>query len=131
MNLGVLYRSEKKQVDYQELPNSSLTHATCPNPAHPENNVQGTQNLSVCQKGSIHHCLYTWNVHILHVELKTTLCGPIFAASFVSRMHICNHSALLRQKGLSRLLVGAVNFFQESQIFSFSNYLLAKSVPCL
>lgn len=59
VNPEVLYRSGKKQDDYQELPNSSLTNATCPNPAHPENNVQGTQNFSLCQKGSTHHCLYT------------------------------------------------------------------------
>lgn len=44
VNPGVLYRSGKKQDDHQELPNSRLTNATCPSPAHPEKNVQGTQN---------------------------------------------------------------------------------------
>lgn len=36
-----------------------------------------------------------------------------------------NHSELLRQKGLSPLFLGAVNFFQESEISTFSNFLLA------
>lgn len=85
VNPGVLYRSGKKQDDHQELPNSSLRNATCPSPAHPENNVQGTQNLSLCQKGRTHHCLKTWNFYILHLELKTTLSGPIFCCFFCKK----------------------------------------------
>lgn len=35
-----------------------------------------------CQKGRTQHCLYTWNFHILHLELKTTLPGFIFCCCF-------------------------------------------------
>lgn len=88
---------------------------------------RGFNGHRFCPCGTVsHHCLYTWNFHILHLELKTTL--PFFAVSFVSRMHISNHSALLRQKGLSLLFLGTVNFFQESEISIFSNYLLAQPV---
>lgn len=84
----VLHSSGKKQDDHQELPNSTLTTATCSSPAHPGGSVQRKWNLSLwrqdcfrCQKGRTNHCLYIWNCHVLHLELKTALPGPNFAAS--------------------------------------------------
>lgn len=131
VNPGVLHRSGKKQYDHQELPNSSLTNATCPTPVHPEKSVQGTQILSLwdsVRKGE-HTIASTPGTSIFCIlSSKPLSLAPFFAAAFVSRMHVCNHSALLRQKGLSPLFLGAVNFFQESEICSFSNSLLAQSV---
>lgn len=107
----------KKQEDHQELPNSSLTNATCPTPAHPEKNVSKDTEfviLGQCKKGRTHHCLYTWNFHILHFELKTTFPGPNFCcffckqnshASFVSRIQHC-----LDRKGYHHFSWGLSNF---------------------
>lgn len=75
-----------------------------------------------CQKGRTHHCLYTCNFHILHCELKTTLPDPIFATYFVSKMYICYQHCLDR-KGYDYFSWGLS--IQESEISSFSNFLLA------
>lgn len=103
--------------DHQELPNSSLTNATCPSPAHPEN-IQGTQNLSLwdnVRKGE-HTIASTLGISIFCIlSSKPLSLAPFFAVSFVSRMYICNHSELLRQKGLSPLFLGAVNSFQSQK----------------
>lgn len=131
----VLHSSGKKQDDHQELPDSMLTTATCSSPAHPGGSVQRKWNSSLwrqdcfrCQKGRTNHCLYIWNCHVLHLELKTTLPWPQFCCFPWSRTHLCNPPALLRQGQLSEFFSGVVNSLQESETSSFSNYLVTKSV---
>jgi len=59
---------------------------------------------------------------------KLLSLAPFFAASLVSRTYICNPPALLTQGGLSEFFWGVVDSFWESEISSFSDYLVTKSV---
>lgn len=122
----VLHSSGKKQDDHQELPNSTLTTATCSSPAHPGGSVQRKWNLSLwrqdcfrCQKGRTNHCLYIWNCHVLHLELKTTLPGPNFAASLEAGRTFAIPQRSLDKDGCQNFSQGLSVLFRSQKLPAF------------
>lgn len=136
MNPGVLHSSGKKQHDHQELPNS-LTTATRSSPAHPGGSVQRKQNLSLrrqncfcCQKGRTKHCLYIWSRHVLHLELKTVLPGPIFCCfSCKEDAHLQSPSTADRRRAI-RIFLGGCQFFSGVRNFQLFKLLSNKVSAC-
>lgn len=99
VNPGVLYRSGKKTRGPPGASKFITNNCNLPYFCTPRKECFKVHRiLGQCKKGRTHHCLYTWNFHILHLELKTTFPGPNFCcffckqnshASFVIRIQHC------------------------------------------
>lgn len=139
VNPRALHSSGKKQDDHQELPNSLLTTAACSRPAHPGGSVQRKQNLSLwrqgcfcCQKGRTNHCLYIWSCHVLHLELKTALPGPISCCFFYKQgAHLQSPSTAYTKRAV-RISLGGCQFFSRGRNFQLfkllSNKISARNI---